>query len=101
MKFWLTVSTNGVSTQLYHKWNNFYLFWLRFGCASVLLLDKLLQKWRWFSFFVVASCLSCKTMCTVTSKQHNCTFLVLKRKIQNGAAGFALFAVVESNRFID
>ena len=39
-------------------------------------------------------------MCTVTTKQHNCRFLVLKRNIQNVAAGFALFTVVETSRFI-
>ena len=51
-------------------------------------------------FFVVATRLSCKTMCTVTTKQHNCRFLVLERNIQNIAAGFALFGVVETSRFI-
>ena len=39
-------------------------------------------------------------MCTVTAKQHNCRFLVLKMNIQNVAAGFALFTVVETARFI-
>ena len=34
------------------------------------------------------------------AKQHNCRFLVLKRNIQNFAAGFALFSVVEISRFI-
>ena len=39
-------------------------------------------------------------MCTVTTKQRNCRFLVLKRNIQNMTAGFALFTVVETSRFI-
>ena len=38
-------------------------------------------------------------MRTVTAKQHNCRFLVLKRNIQNVAIGFALFTVVENSRF--
>ena len=33
-----------------------------------------------------------------TTKQHKCRFLVLKRNIQNVAAGFALFTVVETCR---
>ena len=41
----------------------------------------------------------CKTMGTVTTKQHNCRFLVLKRNNQNVAAGFALFTVVKTSRF--
>ena len=100
MKFWLTVSTNGVSTRLYHKWNNFCLLWFRLGCAWIRLAEKFLQKWRWFFFFVVATRLSNKTMCTVIAKQHNCRFFVLKRNIQNVAAGLALFTVVETSRFI-
>ena len=100
MKFWLTVSTKGVSTQLYHKWINFCLFWFRFGCAWSWLADKFLQKWRWLFFFVVATRLSCKKMCTATAKQHNCRFLFLKRNIQNVAAGLALFTVVVNSRFI-
>ena len=35
-----------------------------------------------------------------TTKQHNCQFLLLKRNIQNVTAGFALFTVVETSRFI-
>ena len=34
MKSWLTVSTNGVSTRLCHKWNICYFFWFRFGCVA-------------------------------------------------------------------
>ena len=100
MKFWLTVSTNGVSTRLYHKWNNFCVFWFRFGCAWIWLAEKFIQLWEWFFFFVVATRLSCKIMCTVTAKQQNFRFFVLKRNIQNVAAGFALFTVVETSRFM-
>ena len=100
MKFLLTVSTNGVSAQLCHYWNNFHLFWFRFGFAWLWSAEKVLQKWRWFFFFVVATRLSCKTMCTITTKQHNCRFLVLKWIIKNMAAGFALFTLVKTIRFI-
>ena len=90
----------GVSTPLCKKWNNFYLFWFRLGCAWLWLAGKFLHKRRWLFFFVVATRLSCKTRCTVTTKQHNCRFLVLKMNIRNVAAGFALFTVVEISRFI-
>ena len=56
-------------------------------------------KSRWFFFFVVATLLFGKTMCTVLAKQHNCRFFVLET-IQNVVAGFALFTVVETSRFI-
>ena len=62
------------------------------------LAEKILQKWRWFFIFVVATPLVCKTLCTVTTKQHICRFLVLKRNFQNVAASFALFTVVETGR---
>ena len=100
MRFCLTLSTNGVSTRLCHQWNN-CLFWFWFGCAWLWLAEKFLQKWRWFFFFVVATRLSCKTMCTVTAKPHNCRFLVLKTNIQNLAAASALFTLVETSGFFD
>ena len=48
---------------------------------------------------ILRSRLSCEAMCSITTKQHNCRFLVPKRNIQNVAAGFALSTVVESSRF--
>ena len=50
--------------------------------------------------FLFRSCDSSffKTMCTITAKQHNCRFSVLKRIIQNVAAGFAFLTVVEPRR---
>ena len=96
----LKSSANWKRIRWFHNWTHFNLLWFRFGCAWLWLAEKFLQKWRWFFFFVVATRLSCKTMCTVTAKQHNCRFLVLKRNIQNVAAGFALFKVVETGRFI-
>ena len=99
MKFWLTVSTNGVSTWLCQKWNNFCLFWFTFGCAWVWLAQEFIQKCSRLFCFVVATRFSCKVMCTITAKQHNCRFLVHKRNIQNVAAGFALFTVGETSRF--
>ena len=99
LKFCLTVSNNGASTRLFHNWKNFYLFWFRFGCACLWLAEEVLQNWSWFFFFVVATRLSCKTMCTITTKQHHCRFLVLEKIIQNVAADFSLFTVVETNHF--
>ena len=58
------------------------------------------QKWRWFFFFLVATRLSCKAMCSITTNHPDCRFLEPKRIIQNVAAGFALFTVVEISRFI-
>ena len=81
-------------------WTRFNLFWFRFGCAWLRLAEEFLRKRRWFLFFVVPTRLSCKTMCTVVAKERNCRFLVLKGKIQNVTAGFALFTVVETSRFL-
>ena len=50
--------------------------------------------------FVVAIRFSCKIMCIITAKQHNCWFLILKRHFQNVAPGLALFTVVETRYFI-
>ena len=84
--------------RLFHIWTHFNLFLVQIRMAC--LAQKFLQKWRWF-FFVVSTRLSWETMCTVHAKQHNCRFLFLKRNIRNAVAGFALFTVVETNRFID
>ncbi len=99
MKLWLTVSTNGMSTRLCHKWNNFCLFKVRFGCGWLWLAEKILHKWRWFFFFAVANRLSCKTIFTINTKLHKCRFLVLERSIHNVTTGFALFPVVKTSRF--
>ena len=93
-------STNRKRIPLFHICTHFYVFWFGFGCAWIWLAEKFLQKWRWLFFFVVATRLSCKTMCTVTAKQQNCRFLVLKRHIQNVAAGFVLLTVVKISRFV-
>ena len=81
IKFWLTVSTNGESTRLCHKWNNFCLFGFTFWCAWLREVEKLIQKWRLISFFIVATRFFCKPMCTITTKQHNCRFWTLKGRI--------------------
>ena len=52
---WLHVSTNLESARLCHEWNDFFLLWQRFGCAWLWLAENLLQKWRWFSFFVIVT----------------------------------------------
>ena len=48
----------------------------------------------------MAICFSCKAMCTITAKQHNSWFMVLKRSNQHVGAGFALFTVVADGRFV-
>ena len=63
-----------------------------FGLTS----DVVGFDWR----IVITTRLSGKTMCSVTAKQHNCRFCVRKRNIKDVAAGFALFTVVETSRFI-
>ena len=96
----LKSSANRKRIRLFHIWTQFNLFWLKFGCAWLWLAEKFLQKKRWFFFSVFATRVSYRTMGTVTAKQHNCQFLLLKRNIQNVAARFALFTVVETGRFI-
>ena len=97
MKFCLTVSTNGVSTRLYYEWNTFCFF----GSGS----DMPESDWRKNSpelemVFLFRSRDSFFLQTNVTAKQLNCRFLVLTRNIQNMTAGFALFAVVETSRFV-
>ena len=45
---------------------------------------------REFFFFVATTRLFDETKCVITTKQHECRFLVLKTNIQNVAARFAL-----------
>ena len=89
----LKSSANRKWIRLSHIWTHFNLFWFSFGCDWR-------RKWSWFFFFAVATRLFCKTMCTVTAKQHNCQFLVLRRNFQNVTAGFALFRVIETSHYI-
>ena len=96
MIFQLTLSTNGESTRICHKWKCFCHFWYRLGCALLWLAGKVLQKWIWVSFFIVATHLFCKAMCTITTKQHKFWFLFLKRDIKHVRAGFTLFTVVKT-----
>ena len=98
MIFWLTASAKGESIQLCRNWNVFCLLWYNLGCAWLWLAEEFLQKW-WMLFLVVATRLSCKTMCTITTKQHNSWFLVLRRIFQNVTVGFTLLTVVETRRF--
>ena len=100
MNMLLNSSTNRKRIRLFYIWTNFNLFLPRFGCAWCWLAEKLLQKWRLFFFFVVATRFCCKAMCSIATKQHNCRFLVLETNIQIVAAGFALFTVGEISRFI-
>ena len=94
MKFWLTVSTNGVSTRICHKSNDFCLPWFRLGCAWLWWTEINLRKTRWLFCFVILTRFSGKAMSTITTKQHICRFLVLQKNIQNVTTGFALFTVV-------
>ena len=76
------------------------LFSVEVRICLVLIGGENYSKKRWLYFFVIATCLSCTSLSTVTAKQQMCRFLVHKRNIQNVAAGFALFTVVENSRFI-
>ena len=80
--------------------DSFYLFLVQVRMCLFVIGGEFSSKKEMVFFFVVATTLFCKTMCSITTKQHNCRFLVLKRNIQNVAAGFALFTVVETSRFI-
>ena len=95
----LKSSANRKLIRFFHIWTWFVLFWFTFGCACLWLTEKFLQKRKWFFFFAVATTLFCKIMSAVTTKQHNCRFLVLKSNIQNVAAGFAIFTVVQTSSF--
>ena len=51
-------------------------------------------------FFIVLTHFSCKAMSTMTTKQHSCWCLVIKRKIQHVRADFAFLTVVKIEIFI-
>ena len=44
--------------------------------------------------------LSCKAMCTITTKQHNYLFLLLDTNIQHVRAGFALSTIIDMGSFV-
>ena len=94
--FWLILPNNGDLTQLCHERSDFCIFWLRFGCASSLLVEKILQKWKLFFGLVITTCLFDKANRANNSKQQNFRFLVLKRKVQSVAARFAFRTFVTS-----
>ena len=79
LNFWLNSSTNGDLTRLCHKWNDFCLFWLWLWCGWLRLAGEFHYKRRWRLFIVAATRLSFKAMCTITIKQKNSQFLVLKK----------------------
>ena len=77
----------------------FVFFWFRFRCAWLWLVEKFRQTRD--DFFLSKSRLILLAKCTITTKQHNCWFLVLKRSTQHVRAGFALFTVVKTGNFFD
>ena len=56
--------------------------------------------WSWTSRPSLLWCFFKKAMCTISTKQHNCRFLVLQRNIQHVRASFVLFTVVEAGSFV-
>ena len=48
---------------------------------------------------IVTTRFSCKASCTITTKQHHCRFLVLKRNFRHERAGCALYTTVETGNF--
>ena len=97
----LESSTNRKRIHLFHIWTHFVLFLAQVRVCLLVIGGEISSKIEMVFLFVVLTSLSCKTMCTVTTKQHNCRFLVLKRNIQNVAAGFALFTVVKTSRNVN
>ena len=99
MNFWLTASTKGDSTRLFHKWIDFCHFGSSWGKPDWL-VNKFPQNWRWSLFLVATTQFFCKGMCTITIKQHNRQFSFLRRRIQHVRADFALFTVAETGNFV-
>ena len=100
MNMLLKLSTTRKRIRLFHMWTRFVFFLEQVRMCLVVIVGEILQKWRWFYFFVIVTSLSCKAMCFINAKQHNCRFLVPKMNIQNVAASFALFTVVEKSHLI-
>ena len=90
LSLWLTVTTNGKSTPLRHKWSEFCVLCHRFGQGWLWLAGKILQGRRWFFIFVVSICFFCEKTCPISANQNNCQCLVLRRDFQNKAARFTL-----------
>ena len=100
-KFWLTVKTNGVLRQLYHKWNDFWLLWNKLGCRWLWLMEKFFSKKDWFFIFVCGIRLVEKSKNATTAKKcqcslitgpktNKCQYMALKRMNKNMAACLAL-----------
>ena len=94
----LNSSTNRKWTHLFRIWTHFNFFLVQVSMCSVVVGGGISSEMEIIFLFRSQTRLSCKAMCTVTPKQHNCRFLVLKRNIQNVAAGFAFFTVIETSR---
>ena len=90
MNSWSTMSTIGKSTRSWLKWINYCLFWHRFGYGLMILTKKYYINTRWFFIFVVTTHLLDKTICTITTNQHNCWFLVSRRNFRTVAACLGL-----------
>ena len=87
MPFWLDVSTNG---DLCHIWNDFCFCWYKFGCGWLCLVEKCLQKRRWFFYIRIHDWSVWLKKGAITAKQHKCRLIVFKRNGQNVAARCAL-----------
>ena len=99
MNMSLKSSANRKRKRLFYNCTHCNVFWFKFRCARLWLAEIFPRKLNCFLFFAVATCLSCRRLCIITAKQHNCRFLVPKENTQNVSAGFALFTVVETSRF--
>ena len=78
----------------------FFIFWVLVWMC-LLVIGRETSSKKEVVFFVVATQFFCKAMCTITTKQHYCRFLIPKRIIQRVRAGFALSTVVETGNFFD
>ena len=100
MNMFFKSSANRKSIRLFHIWTHYNLFLVQVRVCLVVIGGEFSSKMEMVFLFRSREWTFCKTMGTVIAKQHNCRFMIIKRNIQNVAAGFALFAAVETSRFI-
>ena len=91
MIFFISVSADGDSTRLCHKWNDFWLFWFKFECAWLWLAQKITSELEMVFFWRSHESFSLRSNVYHHLKQYNYLSMFVKRIIRHVRPGFALF----------
>ena len=99
MNFWLTVSTNGELTRLCQTWNDCWLFWHRYGCAWLWLVEKILGNCRKVPLYRSRDSSFLQTTVCHLHQLNILSVLLRKWSIRPIGASVAQFTVVETCKF--